>query len=144
MWITSISHPPRSCNHSLFTYFYPFCAFHHNFIQEIAGANAALNTDARGSDPNKEWIHVGDDLAYDVGGAASCGAKTILVELADKYGQTARRRFDGEEGQPSWSTNSRLELEKRKIMNNAAESKVDRRIAFLSRLPETIQDILNE
>lgn len=25
-------------------------------------------------------IHVGDDLVYDVGGSAQCGAKTVLVE----------------------------------------------------------------
>lgn len=30
---------------------------------------------------NPLWIHVGDDLAYDVGGSSQCGAKTILVEL---------------------------------------------------------------
>ena len=110
--------------------------------QELAAANAALNKDVA-SDPNKEWIHIGDDLAYDVGGAASCGAKTILVELAEKYGQTARLRFESEK-QPSWSTTSRLELEKRKIMNAAAEEKVNRKIAFLSRLPEAINDILSE
>lgn len=110
--------------------------------QELAAANAALNKDVP-NDPNKEWIHVGDDLAYDIGGAAQCGAKTILVELADKYQQTARHRFDAE-SQPSWSTSSRLELEKRKILNAAAHDKADRTIGFLTRLPEAIDDILNE
>ena len=42
----------------------------------------------------KVWIHVGDDLAYDVGGSAACGAKTIFFELDSSYGQTARLRFD--------------------------------------------------
>lgn len=107
----------------------------------MAAANAALQTDLT-SDPNKVWIHVGDDLAYDVGGASQCGARTILVELAAKYDQTARLRFKNEEQQPSWSTNSRMELEKRKIMNDAAEEKVDRRVAFLTLLPEVIADIL--
>jgi putative hydrolase of the HAD superfamily len=110
--------------------------------QELAAANAALNKDVP-NDPNKEWIHVGDDLAYDIGGAAQCGAKTILVELADKYQQTARHRFEAE-SQPSWSTSSRLELEKRKILNAAAHDKADRTIGFLTRLPEAIDDILNE
>jgi len=110
--------------------------------QELAAANAALAQNTV-SDPNKEWIHVGDDLAYDVGGSAQCGAKTILVELAEKYGQTARLRFEAK-NQPSWSTTSRLELEKRKVMNAAAEKRVNRKIAFLSRLPEAINDILNE
>jgi FMN phosphatase YigB (HAD superfamily) len=109
----------------------------------LAAANAALQTDFT-TDPNKVWIHVGDDLAYDVGGASQCGARTILLELAEKYNQTARFRFQDNPQQPSWSTNSRIELEKRKIMNDAAEEKVDRRIAFLTMLPETILDILQE
>ncbi|KAL7557995.1 hypothetical protein ACA910_000042 [Epithemia clementina (nom. ined.)] len=106
--------------------------------QELSAAQAALGKDAP-QDP--VWIHVGDDLAYDIGGAAQCGAKTILVELADKYGQTARHRF-GTENQPSWSTTSRAELEKRRLLNEAARDKVDKKIAFLSRLPEAITDIL--
>lgn len=112
--------------------------------QELAAADAALGMDV-GSDPNKEWtwIHVGDDLAYDVGGSAPCGAKTILFELAEKYGQTARLRFETE-NQPSWSTTSRMELEKRKIMNASAQEKVNKKVAFVSRLPEAINDILNE
>ena len=110
--------------------------------QELAAADAALGKDIF-SDPNKEWIHVGDDLAYDVGGSAQCGAKTILFELAEKYKQTARLRFETE-NQPSWSTTSRLELEKRKIMNEAARQKVDYKVAFVSRLPEAISDILEQ
>ncbi|KAL3782377.1 hypothetical protein ACHAW5_001118 [Stephanodiscus triporus] len=31
-----------------------------------------------------------DDLAYDVSGSASCGARTILLNLDNKYGQTAK------------------------------------------------------
>lgn len=58
------------------------------------------------NDDNEEiewcWVHVGDDLAYDVGGAATIGAKTILVELAPEYGQTANLRMKGE--RPSWAT----------------------------------------
>lgn len=111
--------------------------------QELAAADAALGKDVLG-DPNKEWIHVGDDLAYDVGGSAQCGAKTILFELADKYKQTARLRFESSQNQPSWSTTSRLELEKRKIMNEAARQKVDKKVAFISRLPEAINDILEQ
>ena len=107
--------------------------------QELSAAQAALGKDAP-QDPI--WIHVGDDLAYDVGGAAQCGAKTILLELADRYGQTARHRFETE-NQPSWSTTSRAELEKRRLLNEAATDKVDKKIAFLSRLPEAINDILN-
>ena len=39
------------------------------------------------------WIHVGDDLAYDVGGSAACGARTVLLDLDEEYGQTANKRF---------------------------------------------------
>lgn len=115
--------------------------------QEFAAADLALGKDTVDDldeeFTDKEWIHVGDDLGYDVGGAAQCGAKTILFELADKYRQTARLRFETE-NQPSWSTTSRLELEKRKIMNEAALRKVDRKVAFVSRLPEAINDILEQ
>ena len=109
-------------------------------FQELSAAQAALGKD--GPTEHPVWIHVGDDLAYDVGGAAQCSAKTILVELADKYGQTARHRFETD-SQPSWSTNSRLELEKRRLLNDAARDKVDKKVAFLSLLPEAIDDILN-
>ena len=36
------------------------------------------------------WIHVGDDQAYNVGGSALCGAKTILLDLDVDYGQMAK------------------------------------------------------
>jgi hypothetical protein len=116
----------------------------------------------------KVWIHVGDDLAYDVGGSATSGARTIYCELADQYGQTARQRFDHiddfdhyddgtcqdtsysssssskkqSQSQPSWSTTMRDELEKRKVMNDAAKSLVDVKINYLTRLPDAIQQIL--
>ena len=111
--------------------------------QELAAANAALEAESKTDKKTPPvWIHVGDDLAYDVGGAAQCGAKTVLVELADKYGQTARHRFDDDIDQPSWSTTSRVELEKRRLLNEAAKEKVDKTINFLTRLPEAIQEIL--
>jgi FMN phosphatase YigB (HAD superfamily) len=113
--------------------------------QELASADAALKKGGNGDDdPNKIWIHVGDDLAYDVGGSKSCGAKTILVELADKYGQTARHRFDDTKEQPAWSVNSKEELKKRKIMNEAAKEQVDAKISFMTRLPEAINDLLSQ
>ena len=111
--------------------------------QELAAANAALQKDKAPTDPNMLWIHVGDDLAYDVGGSAQSGAKTILVELDEKYGQSARLRFNDKEiSQPDWSTTSDEELLQRAKMNKKAEDKVDKKIAFLTRLPEAINDIL--
>lgn len=90
------------------------------------------------------WIHVGDDLAYDVGGSAGSGAKTILVELADKYQQTARLRFEGNAPQPNWSTSLAGELEQRKIMNEAARPLVDKNIHFLTQLPQAVKEIVEE
>lgn len=108
--------------------------------QELAAANDALKRDDA-QDKNKVWIHVGDDLAYDVGGSAQSGAKTILVELDERYQQSARFRFDLDE-QPDWSTTSDSELIARKKMNEKAINKVDKKISFLTRLPEAINDIL--
>lgn len=93
------------------------------------------------------WVHVGDDLALDVGGSATCGAKTILAALADKqYHQTARHRFDylddDNEKMAAWSTSPKQELKIRQKMNEAAEKFVDKKVAFLSHVPEAIRNIL--
>jgi FMN phosphatase YigB (HAD superfamily) len=90
-----------------------------------------------------EWIHVGDDLAFDVGGSKACGAKTILVELAESYGQTAPYRFDTTIEQPLWATTTPTELESRIRMNQAAMEKVDSKINSLERLPIAVNEILN-
>lgn len=94
-------------------------------------------------DSQNVWIHVGDDIAYDVGGSAACGAKTILMELADKYSQTARHRFRGEE-MPSWSLTMGSEIQKKILMNESAEEKVDKRVGYISGLPDAISEILAE
>jgi len=88
------------------------------------------------------WIHVGDDLAFDVGGSAACGAKTILVELPKSAGQTAPFRFDTNIEQPAWSTTSKKELEGRIEMNNAAREHVAVEINSMERLPIAINQIL--
>jgi FMN phosphatase YigB (HAD superfamily) len=90
------------------------------------------------------WIHVGDDLAYDVGGSAQSGARTIWLELDEpQYRQTARFLFD-KPTQPSWSTSTPQELERRRVLSELALPKVDQRIRFLSRLPEAIQDVVDK
>ena len=88
------------------------------------------------------WIHIGDDLAYDVGGSASCGAKTILLDLDEEYGQTAKRRFGENPIMPAWNTASAEELANRKAMNEAAENMVDKRVSMLSMLPDAVEEIL--
>lgn len=123
--------------------------------KELAEAAAAIVRDA-GSEtktlalpppigtPDSIWIHVGDDLAYDVGGSAQCGAKTVLVELADKYGQTARHRFDASRQRPEWSVSSEEELKARAVMNEAAREFVDERLEYWHLLPEVINKIVDE
>jgi len=91
---------------------------------------------------NLAWIHVGDDLAFDVGGSGACGAKTVLVELPKSVGQTAPFRFDTSVTQPKWSTTSRKELEARIRMNDMARSKVNVEINTMERLPIAINEIL--
>lgn len=86
------------------------------------------------------WVHVGDDLAYDVGGAATTGAKTVLVELAPEYGQTARLRMEGE--RPSWTTETEEQLNNHKQMMTNALDKVDAKITHLNQLPEVINELL--
>lgn len=88
------------------------------------------------------WIHVGDDLAFDVGGSAACGAKTIYVELPKSSGQTAPYRFDTSIEQPTWSTTTKKELEARIRMNEAARDLVNVQINTLERLPIAINEIL--
>lgn len=88
------------------------------------------------------WIHVGDDLAFDVGGSSACGAKTILVELPKSVGQTAPFRFDTSIKQPGWSTTTKKELEARIRMNEAAREHVNVQINTMERLPIAINEIL--
>lgn len=115
--------------------------------QEMSGSSSSV--DPQLSFPatydDLVYIHVGDDLGYDVGGSAQCGAKTILAELAPKYGQTSRHRFDlGVEQQPAWATSTANELARRRALNDAAQDKVDERVNYLSDLPDAIQRILKE
>lgn len=86
------------------------------------------------------WVHVGDDLAYDVGGAATTGARTVLVELAPEYGQTARLRREGK--RPDWTTETEEQLANHREMSMNAMDKVDARVTHLSQLPEVIRELM--
>lgn len=96
------------------------------------------------ADGSPAWIHVGDDIAYDVGGSAACGAHTILLDLDEEYGQTAKKRFlwGSEAVMPSWNTASDEEISNRKAMNDAAEMMVDKRVSMFSLLPDAVAGIL--
>lgn len=87
------------------------------------------------------WVHVGDDLAYDVGGSATTGAKTVLVELAPEYGQTSRLRLEGK--RPSWSTETEAQTASHQKMMMNSLDKVDAKVTHLSQLPGVINDLLN-
>lgn len=89
-----------------------------------------------------EWIHVGDDLAFDVGGSSACGAKTVLVDLPKAQGQTNPFRFDLTIDQPNWATATTSELEVRMKMNEAAKELVNVRVNTMERVPIAINEIL--
>merc|ERR1719410_1547089 len=115
---------------------------------ELAQAGAVLRNEMfPNPDIDYVWIHIGDDLALDVAGAATCGAKTILAELADKqYEQTARYRFDyidDSDKIPGWNVSPIKELKIRRQMNEAAVDLVDKKVAFISHIPEAIREILD-
>jgi FMN phosphatase YigB (HAD superfamily) len=86
------------------------------------------------------WIHVGDDLANDVGASAKCGANAIWVDLEDGYNQTASKR-DPNAPQPAWSTATKEEMETRKLMNEQALKYVTERVTTLEKLPMAVQMI---
>ena len=114
-------------------------------IKSRGGASASSDDDASAEEEGDDgiewcWVHVGDDLAYDVGGAATTGARTVLVELAPEYGQTARLRNEGV--RPAWTTETDEQMAKHRKMSLNALSKVDARITRLSQLPEVINELL--
>ena len=118
--------------------------------KEIADANREIRKGLGKEDEDEKgeeepvWIHIGDDLAYDVGGSSSCGAKTILLDLEEEYGQTAKLRFGSVPLRTvRWNTASDEEIANRKAMNNAAEKKVDKRVTRISTLPDAVNEILD-
>jgi len=85
------------------------------------------------------WFHVGDDLANDVGASAACGAAAIWVDLLEAYGQTSKKRVSVDSSkQPSWSTASKEDLDKRRIVGEKARESITARIERLSDLPDAI------
>ena len=79
------------------------------------------------------WIHVGDDLANDVGASAVCGAKAIWLCAEDD---------ELEADLPSWSTATKEELERRKTLNDSAKEYVSAKISNLSELETAVMNIL--
>eukprot|EP00580_Thalassiosira_gravida_P019296 CAMPEP_0201663206 /NCGR_PEP_ID=MMETSP0494-20130426/5065_1 /ASSEMBLY_ACC=CAM_ASM_000839 /TAXON_ID=420259 /ORGANISM="Thalassiosira gravida, Strain GMp14c1" /LENGTH=350 /DNA_ID=CAMNT_0048141745 /DNA_START=156 /DNA_END=1208 /DNA_ORIENTATION=+ len=81
------------------------------------------------------WIHVGDDLANDVGASAACGAKSIWFTMEEDDGVDARL--------PSWSTATQEELRKRAALDEMAREHVSAKIVSLVELPASIVDVLS-
>lgn len=86
------------------------------------------------------WIHIGDDLANDIGASAKAGAYAIWADLAEEYTQTASTRTSMSD-QPAWSTATREELEQRKVMNDEARKLLSARISRLSDIPGIIKSM---
>ena len=81
---------------------------------------------------NLNWIHVGDDLANDVGAAAVSGAKSIWLSAEEEDSEL-----------PSWSTATKEEMEKRKQLNDSALEHVSAKISSLNELEAAVMDILS-
>eukprot|EP00557_Chaetoceros_sp_GSL56_P003980 CAMPEP_0176502452 /NCGR_PEP_ID=MMETSP0200_2-20121128/14764_1 /TAXON_ID=947934 /ORGANISM="Chaetoceros sp., Strain GSL56" /LENGTH=275 /DNA_ID=CAMNT_0017901531 /DNA_START=235 /DNA_END=1062 /DNA_ORIENTATION=- len=86
------------------------------------------------------WIHIGDDLANDVGGSAKCGARSIWVDLEECYGQSASKRV-ANSVQPIWSSATEDELKARESMDQNAKLLMSKRVTNLSLIPIAIQEI---
>ena len=95
------------------------------------------------------WIHVGDDLCNDIAASIACGAKgAIWVDLQPQYGQTSNKRFilpqeeKQQEQQPSWSTLSKIEIEKRRLLSKDILQQVSadtvKRIDTLVNIPQVL------
>eukprot|EP00985_Skeletonema_marinoi_P031721 scaffold37781_cov198-Skeletonema_marinoi.AAC.4 len=77
------------------------------------------------------WIHVGDDLANDVGAAAITGAKSIWLSAEEE-----------ESDLPSWSTATKEEMERRAMLNDSAKKYVSSKISSLNELESAVMHIL--
>mmetsp|Transcript_27765 Transcript_27765/g.41309 ORF Transcript_27765/g.41309 Transcript_27765/m.41309 type:complete len:382 (-) Transcript_27765:328-1473(-) len=79
------------------------------------------------------WVHVGDDLANDVGASAACGAQAVWLDPDE----------DEDDSTPFWSTATNEEIERRKRMNDLARDSVSAKISTLLELPDAIRQILD-
>mmetsp|Transcript_8503 Transcript_8503/g.18387 ORF Transcript_8503/g.18387 Transcript_8503/m.18387 type:complete len:362 (-) Transcript_8503:28-1113(-) len=80
------------------------------------------------------WIHVGDDLANDVGASAACGAKSIWFTMEEE---------EEDKELPSWSTATKEELQRRAKMDEMAREHVSAKIDSLEELPGAIMQVLS-
>lgn len=90
------------------------------------------------------WIHVGDDLANDVGASAQAGAYAIWADLDVEYDQSASKRTSSEQHQPSWSTATPSELNERRKLNEMATKHISATIRRLADIPPTVKRITSK
>jgi len=86
--------------------------------------------------PSYCWIHVGDDLANDVGASKNCGAKTIWMHQEELEELKKTPNFV--------TTASKEEQEARWILNEQSMGAVDVTINCLSELGDAIATILKQ
>ncbi len=109
-----------------------------------------------GNEKDVCWVHVGDDLANDVGASAKCGALAVWAELSsEEYNQSTSEGPRADKGninnqedgnkknisQPFWSTATKEEIERRRKLNDESLKYVSAKIERLSDLPTTIRNI---
>jgi len=82
-------------------------------------------------DSTFNWIHVGDDLANDVGASAACGAKAVWFKMED----------EDDDEIPLWSTATKEEREKREALDQMAKKHVSASICSLKELPDAIVQV---
>ena len=81
------------------------------------------------------WVHVGDDLANDVGASARCGARTVWFAMKDRSNEVS---------EPStWSTSTPEEFVKRLELSKRAQAHVGAQIGTLVELPGAIATVLS-
>mmetsp|Transcript_24775 Transcript_24775/g.37877 ORF Transcript_24775/g.37877 Transcript_24775/m.37877 type:complete len:460 (+) Transcript_24775:171-1550(+) len=130
-----------------------------------SGRVSVSGSDTSSDDDDFCWIHIGDDLANDVGASAQCGAKSIWVDLDEElYNQTTHtgsgttpgttttpssgstgtdneKEKQQQQQQPVWSTATKEEQEMRRILNEEAQKYVAARVQNLSELPDVVKNI---
>ena len=78
------------------------------------------------------WMHVGDDLANDVGASAACGAKAVWFTM----------ETEEENDIPVWSTATQEELQKRAALDEVAKEHVSVQISSMKQLPDAVVEVL--
>jgi len=91
------------------------------------------------------WVHVGDDLANDVGASAKCGAKAVWLSMTEEedLGSTMNG-VKAAAKRPSWSTATREEVARRRKMAELARTSISAEIEVLGQLPGAVDKILCE